>query len=394
MRRLRNLAANLAVFGGACAVALVFGEGGLRLLGRPTAEDGWRSVPPLEQRVATIPPKASGRLRMLALGDSFTEYRDGTGENWARLLATEARHDGVDIELWNLGQAGTSVPHYLKNLRSYGRALSPDIVAVGLYLGNDPFEYELEREKKHRGLPPDPVQTIGRRPAGLLTSLRSRSRLVAALNALQKQLAARAGSRNTTFDANLRHAAEIYGLGPHVVDERVAAGNAEMLRLARADAINGWDLAFGLLRPGRYVEQILLPEGSPTLQAFEDMEQDLDALDAECRAVARHCLYVVIPCSLQVHPRYFAYYESLGFQTDARTVGESPLLRRTREYFETRGRLAVDPLPELRAAATEPYLPMDTHLSVDGQQIVGRAAWERLRSVLKPAAASYRQSWE
>ena len=156
-----------------------------------------------------------------------------------------------------------------------------------------------------------------------------------------------------------------------------------MVRRARADTLNGWDLAFGVVRPQRYVEQILLPEGSPATAGIEAMEQDLLALDAECRAVARACLYVVIPCSLQVHPRYFGYYEKLGFATDPRTVGESPLRSRVRGFFETHGLAAVDPLDALRESAGDPYLPLDTHLSVAGQETVGRATWKRLRPFIE-----------
>jgi hypothetical protein len=383
LSRLRNLAVNLAVCGVAGLLVLLAAEGVLRLLGG-TPSDGGQGVPPVEERVAQTPAKRPGQIRMLALGDSFTEFRDTAGENWARFAAREADRNGVALDVWNLGQAGTSVPHYLRNLKDYGRALAPDVVAVGLYLGNDAFEYELEIEKKRRGLAPNPVTTRGRRPGGTLARLRSTLRLADAVVRLRKEMAARAGSRHTTFDANLEHAAQIYGLAPTDRDAALAKADGEMVRLARADVLNGWDLAFGIVRPQRYVEQILLPDGSPASAAMEAMEQDLLAFDRECRAISRACVYVVIPCSLQVHPRHFAYYEKLGFATDPRTIGESPLRARVRAFFETHHLVAVDPLDALRESTLDPYLPFDTHLSVAGQEIVGRVTWSRLRPLIAP----------
>ena len=75
----------------------------------------------------------SGQKRVLVLGDSFTEWRDITKHSYVRA----AEKALTNVEFINLGKGGTDIPDYYLNLVRYVDVLDPDLVLVGLYLGND-----------------------------------------------------------------------------------------------------------------------------------------------------------------------------------------------------------------------------------------------------------------
>src|SRR5690606_18696761 len=106
-RRRRGLwmsrAKNLLLLVGVTALCLVLAEGVLSLA-LPERESAWAGVPPLEERVTAVTPKAEGEYRVLALGDSFTEYADDRGANWARVLERKARAEGRALTLVNFAQ--------------------------------------------------------------------------------------------------------------------------------------------------------------------------------------------------------------------------------------------------------------------------------------------------
>src|SRR5438445_5511693 len=93
---------------------------------------GWSMVAPVAERAAAVPPKG-GRTRIVALGDSFTEWRDNTGHSFVRV----AERLLPSVEMVNLGESGNDVEDYFGNFLQYGRELRPDLVLIGLYLGND-----------------------------------------------------------------------------------------------------------------------------------------------------------------------------------------------------------------------------------------------------------------
>jgi lysophospholipase L1-like esterase len=80
------------------------------------------------------PVKTPGVVRVAALGDSYTvgmvPFRQGY------LRRVEAALRGA-VEVLNLGVVHTAVPEYEQVLRTEALPLAPDLVLVGLYVGND-----------------------------------------------------------------------------------------------------------------------------------------------------------------------------------------------------------------------------------------------------------------
>jgi lysophospholipase L1-like esterase len=92
-------------------------------------------------------PKPSGVLRVIALGDSFTQgYGVEEDEAWPRRLeaALDARHPGR-YQVVNLGVPGTNPRDHLSHLRDPGLAYEPDVVLVTV-MGNDVQERWVQRE--------------------------------------------------------------------------------------------------------------------------------------------------------------------------------------------------------------------------------------------------------
>src|SRR5262245_42576542 len=94
---------------------------------------GWSMVPSVSERVAKTGVASAGKARILVLGDSMTEWRDNTGESFARIAERMLSW----IEVINLAEAGTDLPGYLRNLLRFGRRLQPDLILIGHYLRND-----------------------------------------------------------------------------------------------------------------------------------------------------------------------------------------------------------------------------------------------------------------
>jgi hypothetical protein len=94
---------------------------------------GWSMVPPVSDRIAKAGAAKPGTARILALGDSMTEWRDNTGESYVRI----AEQMLPKTEVVNLAQGGTGLSDYLGNFLRFGARLRADIVLIGLYLGND-----------------------------------------------------------------------------------------------------------------------------------------------------------------------------------------------------------------------------------------------------------------
>jgi hypothetical protein len=91
-------------------------------------------------------PKPSGVKRILVMGDSIIESRQVPRESnfVARAEARLNAAGGRRYELFNIGVAGWSVDSVLNYFQHQGRALQPDAVILGIFVGNDLVEGDYE----------------------------------------------------------------------------------------------------------------------------------------------------------------------------------------------------------------------------------------------------------
>jgi hypothetical protein len=81
--------------------------------------------------------KPPGRVRVLALGDSYTlGFEVGQGQTYGAVLERWLRKQGIDAEVINAGVSGFSTAEELVFLRQEGLRFRPDVVILGFF-GND-----------------------------------------------------------------------------------------------------------------------------------------------------------------------------------------------------------------------------------------------------------------
>ena len=78
--------------------------------------------------------KRPGVTRVVALGDSYSVGTVPYAENYLTLVDAAL---GDSVEILNFGVVHTEVPHYLEILKAEAVRFDPDLVLVGIYIGND-----------------------------------------------------------------------------------------------------------------------------------------------------------------------------------------------------------------------------------------------------------------
>ena len=165
----RPLLSRLALVAAACGLALLCAEGLVRVL-RPqsvllVSPGLYAPDPPYRYRLAPdfrgtitdrveftttvamnhdglrgpeLGPKRPGVLRILALGDSFTFGVGVAAEQaWPAVAAADLARGGAGAEALNAGAPGYGAPDELGWLEAHGLGLDPDLVLLGVFVGND-----------------------------------------------------------------------------------------------------------------------------------------------------------------------------------------------------------------------------------------------------------------
>lgn len=287
--------------------------------------------------------KAAGVYRVVVLGDSFVYGGVAEADHWCGFLE---RGLGRPVEVVRLGVPGTGPPFYLRMWELEAARLQPDLVVVGLFVGNDLFD-EQGRSPGWRG-------------------------------ALEQ---AAAVSYSVRLARNLLR--------------------LEVPKAARAPAPGRVHETGGFELPGTAYDDTQ-PTFSP--EAFAEIERDrmtlclgsarlrfasrrdrvvrvLRELRTQSEAQRARLVVLLIPDEYQVHPDV----AERAARAQGRGLGDYDLDRPQRELaaalaaerIET-----VDLLPAFRDAArtTRLYVPRDTHWNRAGHRLAGESLAERLRS--------------
>ena len=338
---------------GLCAVGLEFA---CRVL--PVSDSmGWNRTPPLSDRVKRF--AASAPMKIVALGDSFAEWRAGEGVNMFDLLQKDLSDQGCKI--LNLGQAGTDVIDYLEAYRRYVN-FTPDAIILCLTLGNDVYDYSEKVDVK------EAESASGAPQSGIKAFLKEHSVVLNFLFRLSKQYfpVMQAGS----FDQDVKILQKKAGLTDAQVQSRMAKLDPKIIELARSDAVNPWVPAIGVISPEFYKE--LFSESSHKGRA--EAEDTLRLIRDFCYGQkVKNFLVLLLPESLQVSEQYDDFFKRCGYDLDNFPLQERRgLIRYLQRRLADFGIMSLDTTPALEKVYPA-YIPLDTHPNSQGHKAIAKA---------------------
>jgi lysophospholipase L1-like esterase len=261
------------------------------------------------------------RLRILALGDSFTF---GVGarqeETWPARLA-----EILGAEVLNAGAPGFGVPDAVAWYERYGSELDPDVVVLAVFLANDLQDASPDQPKV------------------------------------------------AVVDGALVVPGETGGL------RRWLYYHSHLFRLFKSSVLEGGlRTRLGLREPWAVRElRSELSMYSPTLA--EELQRGAEITEQAVRRLeGKKVLAVLIPSLPQVDP---AKWQAVLAQLGLDPAQHDPLRpnRLFRGIFERHGVPVLDLTDTFRKAGKRIYYPIDQHLTPEGYELMARAVGEALR---------------
>ena len=352
-----------------CAVGLEFA---CRML--PVSDSmGWNRALPLAERAKRF--EASSPVKIVALGDSFAEWRAGEGVNMFDLLQKDLSDQVCTI--LNLGQAGTNVIDYIEAYRR-NVTFTPDAIIFCLTLGNDVYDYSEKVDVKE-------VESGSEAPqSGIKSFIKKHSVVLNFLFRLSKQYfpVMQAGS----FDNNVKTLQKKVGLTDSQVHSRLAKLDPKMIELARSDAVNSWVPAIGAIFP-EYYKELFSESSQKNRKATEDT---LRLIRDFCYAQkVKNFLVVLLPESLQVSEQYDDFFKRCGYDLDNFPLQERRgLIRYLQRRLGDFGIMSLDATPALEKVYPA-YISLDTHPNSQGHKAIAKAMAQFIKKhfILKPSNA-------
>jgi lysophospholipase L1-like esterase len=275
-------------------------------------------------------PKPLNSLRILAIGDSTT-FGWGVNDdgNYPAQLEALLRRQfpSTPLSVVNGGVGAYDLKHDARLLRHFAPTLAPDIVLVGLYWNDLPYDQMLPD-----GVPPP---NLGQDPEPVIAPAAGRSKPF------------RIGNQPGRLNRILRSSRVMYVLRQSWL--RLMAPTAEATNLVQ------WEMA------------LLQGRRSAAIDAgWADIERTLEDIRSMGQAGGFAVGVVIIPIRAQVEE----HYPNAAYQS------------RVRPMAEKLGMFVVDPLPLLLAERDHAglFIPYDRmHLSARGNAQIARAAFDALK---------------
>ncbi len=296
--------------------------------------------------------KPPGTCRILGIGDSFVYGDVRLKDNFLRVteseLADRLARRWPAVEMGMRGLGGYSPENALGLLRSGALDLSPDLVTLNFFVGNDVT-----------GIP-----TRGRVYRGRLYYVGSSQ---PALNVLRRlrifQLSEKVIRELGSIAARRRLGGE-----PEASAE-AEAGNTD----EAGTAIGSYPWEDFVMIQSRRLPVFQSPPHRRTLKLWEKAEGYLLEFDRLCRKADVPWILHVIPSEVQVDPETRRLVlEALSLSEEAYDF-DAPQ-RRLHDFANAHGITITDPLPELRAQHSRNdrlYIPNNTHWNVKGNRLAG-----------------------
>jgi hypothetical protein len=310
---------------------------GLELAARHGLIDAYRTLTQESNPTLRWGDARNGTVRIVALGDSMGAGREGYPRLLERRLG--ARDPHRTYEVLNLSVPGVDPSVYYKRWTALGRRFEPDLVLVGLYLGNDIAEFR------------NPYEA-----STLINELYYAAKIRSHLGAF--------------VTARLRALRSAPGPPPRLEEPLAVAPPAAAPKREFVSRVNPLVVADARRYPRFWLDALLLSH-----RGFEDSLRAVlgvaRAIDREATAAGARAVFLLIPAPVQVDADYHDFYRRLGFEMSPRLLSEPVVQERISAFFVGNGIRFVDLLPALRATSTEfLYYLNDGHLNPRGTAFV------------------------
>ena len=359
-------------------ICIFIGEFSLRSM-EATDRLGFDRLPSSQDRALSAVDAPPGQVRIVGIGDSFTVYRDLQGQNYLRYAQSIAALQANPLDIVNLSNAGTDLHDYFKNIyMSYDR-LKPDIVTIGIYLGNDvarsgPLTLEqLYNKGKLAELPENAEKSW---QENVKSWFKESILLNYTFRILKIYIPV---LRSNQYKNVMNHMSSTFKKDGTFIQAGLSKIDPELVKLAKSDAINPWDVAMALFQPNHYRDLYQLSTKQAVVN-FQNMTNDLDFMINWIREHRMKPLVVLLHPGIIVGQKYHEYYKRLGItlpDTNSKTL---PLTDQIISFLKQKNILFVDSLPALRQEEGNLYIPNDIHLNSEGQRVVGRLLFDLLKA--------------
>jgi hypothetical protein len=329
---------------------------------------GWNRTLPFSRRVEKF--NQAAKIKIVALGDSFVEWRSGEGVNMFDHLQDNLSSKGCAVI--NLGSGGADIRTYIAIYKKYVN-FKPDLVIMCVYLGDDIKNYPSYSEI-------DKISIVETEPAD---SVRQRLYLFLKKHSILANLIFRFAKervplmRSGIFDNIIKQAERENRLSNDFIQARIKQISPQILELARSDAINPRILALGIAFPSWSNEFLGLNSRYSIIAA----NATIDLIKEFYRKQnLNNFLVFILPESLQVSKDYDDFFKKCGFNLDGFSLQER---RKLTEYIETRlngyGIKTIDCTPALEKES-DVYIKFDNHLNKRGHKIVGQLMTDYIKN--------------
>ncbi len=281
------------------------------------------------------------RRKLLILGDSFFDRRTELNDLLVQRLAPRK------FEVLNLASSGMGPVEYLWELQAYGAAFDPDVVLLSYYIGNDLTDVQYK------------LPALLAQDSGIKAQMRPIIRRFQTYHFFKEK---REALRIRRFDAERIRA--------HGIDEK-------WIELASQHLMNPSLLELAIQHPHYLLDNVLM-DSDASAQAWMTIEQTLDRIHALCKNIGADLKIAIFPRSIQIDDSHFAFFSSLGFELDERTLTSARPQTLLGQYCRRRDLSCLDLLPAFRARSGEDlYRIHDDHLNEAGNEAAARwiAGW-------------------
>jgi hypothetical protein len=341
-------------------------------------------------RGAPIEIRRTGRLRVVAIGDSFTfGYGVGDEETWPFHLEQNLKRAGLDVEVLNLGRPGAGPRGYEIIAADAIPLLKPDLVVLGILQSEDlnssyagplargdlPLHWDAPLIfRACRSVFPNLVALASRRSANARKEIKIRPPVANS----------DAGTLENTWEK--ARAAQLMQAFSEQERARFEALPEDVRHAFQEGMINPHNIELALRYPDTYSSSELDPRGSGELQFHcREMTRSLEKIAAIATRNKAALIAVLVPHAALASPESMANSARLGFTTDPKMLTRTQSETLVRENCRNAGIPFFGTLRDFRKAAALELLfyPMDQHFNPRGTEVFAKQITHAIAACLR-----------